>query len=390
VLVSQSSRAELEAVYGRLNKEIAEREHVIRELADQKYALDQHAIVAITDVQGTITQVNERFCTISKYSRDELIGQNHRILNSGHHPKEFFHAMYQTIANGRVWHGEIKNRAKDGSFYWVDTTIVPFIGENGKPWQYIAIRADITERKRVTEELARKMTELHRSNQELEQFAYVASHDLQEPLRMVAAYTQLLAEKYRGKLDEQADKYIAYAVDGATRMQGLIQDLLRFSRVGRAEPNLQNTDSYRVVELARAQLFAAIKESGAVIELGPLPQIVADGSQLVQVFQNLISNAIKFHGEKKPVVRIDAEKQGDEWRFTIADNGIGVIFKRLHTRTEYPGNGIGLSICKKIVERHGGRIWAESVPGEGSKFIFTLPSLPLPRQEARMVGEEMR
>lgn len=207
---------------------------------------------------------------------------------------------------------------------------------------------------------------------------------------MVAAYTQLLAEKYRGKLDEQADKYIAYAVDGATRMQGLIQDLLRFSRVGRAEPNLQNTDSYRVVELARAQLFAAIKESGAVIELGPLPQIVADGSQLVQVFQNLISNAIKFHGEKKPVVRIDAEKQGDEWRFTIADNGIGVIFKRLHTRTEYPGNGIGLSICKKIVERHGGRIWAESVPGEGSKFIFTLPSLPLPRQEARMVGEEMR
>jgi signal transduction histidine kinase len=243
------------------------------------------------------------------------------------------------------------------------------------------------QRRQAEEELGRKLDELHRSNQELEQFAYVASHDLQEPLRMVAAYTQLLAEKYRGQLDEQADKYIAYAVDGATRLQTLIQDLLRFSRAGRAEPNLQNTDCSKVVQQALTHLFAAIRESGAMVEYTSLPRLVADGSQLVQVFQNLIGNAIKFHGEEKPVIRIAAERQGNDWMFTVGDNGIGmapeeisdifVIFKRLHTRTEYSGNGIGLSICKKIVERHGGKIWVESTPGKGSNFKFTLPALPL-------------
>jgi signal transduction histidine kinase len=256
------------------------------------------------------------------------------------------------------------------------------------------------QRRQAEEQLGRKLDELARSNQELEQFAYVASHDLQEPLRMVAAYTQLLAEKYRGKLDEQADKYIAYAVDGATRMQTLIRDLLRFSRAGRGEPNLQNTDCSKVVEQALAQLFAAIRESGAVVDCGSLPQLVADGSQLVQVFQNLIGNAIKFHGEEKPVVRIAAERQGNDWMFTVADNGIGlapedisaifVIFKRLHTRTEYSGNGIGLSICKKIVERHGGKIWVESAPGQGSTFKFTLPALPLLPGESKPSEESGR
>jgi light-regulated signal transduction histidine kinase (bacteriophytochrome) len=210
----------------------------------------------------------------------------------------------------------------------------------------------------------------------------------------------LLAEKYRGKLDEQADKYIAYAVDGATRMQTLIQDLLRFSRAGRGEPNLQNADCSKVVEQALAHLFAAIRESGALVECTSLPRLVADGSQLVQVFQNLIGNAIKFHGEQKPVVRITAERQGNDWMFTVADNGIGmapehipdifVIFKRLHTRTEYAGNGIGLSICKKIVERHGGKIWVESTPGKGSEFKFTLPALRLLPEEASSNEESGR
>jgi signal transduction histidine kinase len=256
------------------------------------------------------------------------------------------------------------------------------------------------QRRQAEEELGKKLDELARSNQELEQFAYVASHDLQEPLRMVAAYTQLLAEKYRGRLDEQADKYIAYAVDGATRMQTLIQDLLRFSRAGRGEPNLQNADCSKVVEQALAHLFAAIRESGALVECTSLPRLVADGSQLVQVFQNLIGNAIKFHGEQKPVVRITAERDGNDWMFTVADNGIGmapehipdifVIFKRLHTRTEYAGNGIGLSICKKIVERHGGKIWVESTPGKGSEFRFTLPALRLLPGEASSNEESDR
>ncbi len=245
----------------------------VAELADQKFALDQHAIVAITDVQGTITYVNEKFCAISKYSREELIGQNHRLVNSGYHPKEFFQQMYQTIASGQVWHGEMRNRAKDGSFYWVDATIVPFMGADGKPRQYVAIRADITERKRAEEEirqlndkLERRVAELARSNADLEQFAYVASHDLQEPLRMVAAYTQLLAERYRGKLDENADKYIGYASEGALRMQTLIQDLLAFSRVGRNGAARVQVDCNAALEEVLLHLGPAIRESGAVVD----------------------------------------------------------------------------------------------------------------------------
>jgi signal transduction histidine kinase len=239
------------------------------------------------------------------------------------------------------------------------------------------------ERKRAHESLAEKIAELARSNADLEQFAYVASHDLQEPLRMVSAYTQLLSERYRGKLDDQADKYIHYAIDGATRMQSLIQDLLAFSRVGRQENALAITDCNRLAESAMENLRAAVMESGAVITLRPLPQLMANGSQLLQVFQNLIGNAIKFHGSESPIIEISARKEGAEWLFSVADNGIGIsaeyaenvfiIFNRLHTRTEYPGNGIGLAICKKIVERHGGKIQARPHAGGGTIFNFTMP-----------------
>lgn len=231
--------------------------------------------------------------------------------------------------------------------------------------------------------------ELARSNRDLEQFAYVASHDLQEPLRMVATYTQLLAERYRGKLDADADKYINYAVDGALRMQKLVQDLLAFSRVGRQGGALQNTDCNAVLQESLKNLEAAIQDSGAVVQQVPLPVVMADRSQLVQVFQNLIGNAIKFRGSAPPTIRVSAEAKGKEWVFSVADNGIGiaaehtenvfVIFRRLHTRAEYPGNGIGLSICKKIIEHHGGRIWVESESGQGSTFKFALPVRPITR-----------
>jgi len=244
------------------------------------------------------------------------------------------------------------------------------------------------ERKQTQESLAQKVEELARSNADLEQFAYVASHDLQEPLRMVSAYTQLLAERYRGKLDDQADKYIHYAVDGATRMRSLIDDLLAFSRVGRQETAIASTDCEALVQRALENLRAAILESGAVITHGPLPRLMANGSQLQQVFQNLIGNAMKFRGSLAPVIEISAENQGTEWLFSLADNGIGisaehaanvfVIFNRLHTRTEYPGNGIGLAICKRIVERHGGRIQALPHQGGGTVFNFTLPATKTP------------
>ena len=363
----------------------------VAELADQKFALDQHSIVAVTDVQGTITYVNQNFCAISQYAREELLGQNHRLINSGYHPKEFFQQMYQTIAAGQVWSGEIRNQAKDGSFYWVDATIVPFLGSDGKPRQYVAIRADITERKRAEEEvqklnaaLNQRVEELARSNAELEQFAYIASHDLQEPLRMVASYTQLLAERYRGKLDENADKFIGYASEGALRMQTLIQDLLAFSRVGRNVAARANVDCNTAIDEVLLNLDPAIQESGALVSHTPLPPLVwVDRSQLIQLFQNLIGNAIKFRGKEPPIISIEAKEANGQWMFSVKDNGIGiaqesaanifVVFQRLHTRIEYPGNGIGLAICKKIVERNGGKIWVEAQPGGGSIFNFTLP-----------------
>jgi signal transduction histidine kinase len=240
------------------------------------------------------------------------------------------------------------------------------------------------QRKQTLEALAHKVEELARSNRDLEQFAYVASHDLQEPLRMVAAYTQLLGERYRGKLDEQADKYINYAVDGAQRMQSLIHDLLAFSRVGRQETELRNVNCHDLVGQAMKDLQAAITENGAVVNRENLPSLKANGSQLKQVFQNLIGNAIKFHGSEAPIIDISAQRHESDWIFSVVDNGIGIapehaesvftIFNRLHTRVEYPGNGIGLAICKRIIERHGGYIEVVPREGSGTVFKFTLPA----------------
>jgi signal transduction histidine kinase len=245
-----------------------------------------------------------------------------------------------------------------------------------------SVRRAIRETK-LRQDHRQSQDDLARSNRDLEQFAYVASHDLQEPLRMVATYTQLLAERYRGKLDADADKYIHYAVDGALRMQKLVQDLLAFSRVGRQGLALENTDCNVALQQALKNLEAAIQESGAIVECAQLPVLVADSSQLVQVFQNLIGNAIKFRGPQPPLVQVSAALTGKEWVFSVADNGIGiaaedaesifVIFRRLHTQAQYPGSGIGLSIGKKIIEQHGGRIWVESEPGHGSTFRFTVP-----------------
>ena len=241
------------------------------------------------------------------------------------------------------------------------------------------------ERQQAQDDLANKAEELARSNRDLEQFAYVASHDLQEPLRMVAAYTQLLAERYRGRLDENAEKYIAYAVEGALRMQTLIQDLLAFSRLGRNGLGPARMDCNEVVEEALQNLRAAVEESGAVVQSAGLPPVHANRTQLVQLFQNLIGNAIKFRGEQRPVITVTGEERDAMTVFAVADNGIGiapehldlifVIFQRLHTRDEYAGNGVGLAICKKIVEQHGGRIWVESQPGAGSTFRFSLPTI---------------
>jgi PAS domain S-box-containing protein len=264
------------------------------------------------------------------------------------------------------------------------TTKGPYQDADGKIIGTLGISREITDRKKAEENLVKMVGDLKRSNEELQQFAYVASHDLQEPLRMVASYTQLLAKRYKGRLDADADEFIAYAVDGSNRMQGLIQDLLIYSRAGTTDKALHQISSEKALQDALANLRATIEESGAVVTHDSLPSLTSDDAQLIQVFQNLVGNAIKYHGPELPHVHVSAAKNGGkQWIFSVRDNGLGidpqyfdrifVIFQRLHGREDFKGTGIGLAICKKIVERLGGRIWVESQPKEGSTFYFALP-----------------
>lgn len=234
------------------------------------------------------------------------------------------------------------------------------------------------------DDLKRKAEELARSNNELEQFAYVASHDLQEPLRMVSSYTQMLAKRYQGQLDAEADEFIGFVLDGANRMRQLIQDLLKYSRAGSSEVFMAEVDVARLLSETLNDLDCAIQSNRAVVTYDKLPTVTANEVQLKQVLQNLIGNAIKFHSDKAPEVHISAERGENQWQFSVRDNGIGipaesserifVVFQRLHSRETYPGTGIGLSICKKIIDRMNGRIWVESTPNQGSTFFFTIPA----------------
>ncbi len=253
------------------------------------------------------------------------------------------------------------------------------------------LQQEMAERQKAEVVVAQRSQELARSNAELEQMAYVASHDLQEPLRMVTSYLQLLEQRYGRQLDADAHDFIEFAVDGAKRMQALIDDLLSYSRVGTKAKPLQPTDCEAVMKTALQSLLMAMEESGAQIQWAGLPRVLGDAAQLTQLFQNLVANAIKFRGEGVPRIDIRTEREDGFWRFEVRDNGIGiapdyferifVMFQRLHNRSKYPGTGIGLAICKKIVEQHGGRIWVESAPGQGTVFKFTLP------QETHEAGE---
>ncbi len=333
---------------------------------------------------GKITDVNISTELVTGYSRDELLGTD--FTDYFTEPVKAKKGYQEVFREGFVSDYALEIQHRNGSITPVLFNASVYKDESGKVIGVFAAARDITELKKAEKILKLKLEELARSNAELEQFAYVSSHDLQEPLRMITSYLQLLQRRYQGNLDDKADKYIHFAVDGASRMQNLINDLLEFSRVTTRGREPEPIDCESVLDQVLSNLELYIKENKATISHDPLPEVRADPTQLAQVFQNLIINGIKFHSEEAPIIHISAEKKESEWIFSVQDNGIGIdpqysekifeVFKRLHKKEEYPGTGIGLAICKKIIERHGGRIWVESELGKGSTFYFTLPINP--------------
>ncbi len=325
---------------------------------------------------------NAAFEKITGYALEEVLGKNCRFLYGTDHDQPGLATIRQAVRQGTEARAEIRNYRKDGSLFWNGLYIAPVNDQQGRLTHFIGIQTDITQQKQQEAELAHKTWELAQSNAELQQFAYVASHDLQEPLRMVASYTQLLGKRYRGKLDQDADEFIGYAVDGATRMQRLIHDLLEYSRVGAEHHSFEETDCELVFQQTMQNLSASVREQHAEVTHDPLPTVQASPTHLIQVFQNLIGNALKFQGGASPKIHVGAKALPDGWEFSVCDNGGGipgdqldrifVIFQRLHGQSEYPGTGVGLAICKRIVEKYGGTIRVESTLGKGSIFYFTL------------------
>jgi PAS domain S-box-containing protein len=358
-------------------------------------------MIAVVDTKGQRVYNSPSYERMLGYSPEEL---EETSAFEQIHPDDRVkvkEAAAQATRGGVGQRIEYRMRHRDGSWRWLESTASTIPSDDGAVDKLVIVNRDITDRKRAEEaldehrkhleelvgertaELANKLQELARSNRDLEQFAYVASHDLQEPLRMVASYTQLLAKRYRGKLDSDADEFIGFAVDGATRMQQLIEDLLSYARLTTRGKALTWTESGSSCDAAVKNLQGALQQTSAVVRVGTLPKVLADPSQMTMLFQNLIGNAIKYHDHRTPEIEIEARLEGEEWIFSVRDNGIGIdpqyserifqMFQRLHTRKDYAGTGIGLAVCKKIVERHGGRIWVDSQPGEGSTFLFTIP-----------------
>ncbi|WP_423956905.1 sensor histidine kinase [Bradyrhizobium sp.] len=368
---------------------------VVRDLTEQRFAERKFQLaveacpsgILMIDAAGVIALANAELERQFGYPRSELIGKSVDLLlperlRQGHirHRSQFRNApAVRAMGAGRDLYG----RRKDGSEFAVEIGLNPITALDGA--MVLATVIDITARKEAEAAIEAHNEQLRRSNAELEQFAYIASHDLQEPLRMVASFTQLLEDRYSDKLDDRARKYIGYAVEGAKRMQSLVRDLLAYSRVTSTEKVLKPVESGAVVAAVAERLSAPIRESGTRILVHPLPVVISDELELGQVFQNLISNAVKFRAaDRPPRIEIAAERQRALWRFSVADNGIGIdqkfgerifqMFQRLHERSKYDGSGIGLAIAKKIVERHGGKIWFVSAPDKGTTFHFTLPA----------------
>lgn len=360
-------------------------ERALRE-SEQRFATfmnNNPAVAWIKDADGCYAYVNPTLCCEYQVSEEEVIGHtDHELLPE--RVADVLRANDETvIASGEPIETIEAISNPDGTDHiWL---IYKFPIENSRGETLVGgLGLDITEQKQNEQALREYAEALERSNRDLEQFAYVASHDLQEPLRMVSSYTSMLAKRYKGQLDADADEFIEYAVGGATRMQRLIQDLLSYSRIGSHGIEITATDADEALDTAIQNISETINEHGATVQRQPLPRVKADHGQLVQLFQNLLTNSIKFRGDTPPCVQVFAEQRDNDWVISVRDNGVGidpeyqeqifVIFRRLHSREKYAGTGIGLALCKRIVERHGGRIWVESAAGRGSTFRFTIPA----------------
>ena len=362
-------------------RDIRERKSAADALQSQAELLNlTNDAVIMRDLDGTIRYSNRGAKEMYGFTEAEMIGHRSHDLFKTKFPIPYEQIEQAICIKGR-WEGELVHHVRDGRKIIVASRQTLKVDLEGKPVAVLEINSDITERK-LTEQRQQVLAEIKRSNLELEQFAYIASHDLQEPLRAVAGCLQILEKTYKGKLDDNADELIHLAIDGAIRMRALISDLLSLSRVSSGEVTFERVDLSLLLEQALKNMKTTIEETGAKITHDALPILTVEKTQLTQLFQNLISNALKFHGDKPPEIHVGTVQHDDQWQFSVRDNGIGFEaehsekifepFKRLHGRDKYPGTGIGLAICKRIVERHRGRIWVESKPGEGTTFYFTI------------------
>lgn len=341
--------------------------------------------IAVVDVDGRLSHLNARALELTGYTREELEGRSFAEIVPQDQLEATAAAVFATLRDGTPARNvETDIQRKDGQRRTINFSLAP-MWDGGQIIGAVGTADDVTERLRAKRELEKYAADVERSNKELAQFAYVASHDLQEPLRVVAGYLQLLETQCAASLPPEARRYIERSVNAIQRMHGLIHDLLSYARIGSRETVRTNVSMEAVLDKVRENLAVALTESGARLAVAPLPTLWADSTQMTQVFQNLIGNALKFRGPETSEIQIQAHRVAEGWRFSVQDNGIGIapdqvervfqIFQRLHTRNEFPGNGIGLAICQKIVENHGGRIWIEPGAERGTIVHFTIPDL---------------
>lgn len=367
------------------------------QVAAIKYALNQSTIIAITDRQGRITFANDAFCQISQYSRDELLGQNHRIINSGYHPAAFFRDLWATIGQGRIWRGEIRNRAKDGHFYWVSTTIVPFRDMKGEIYQYVSIRHDITRQKDAEDQLYQlnkllelkvqeRTSALESVNESLHAFSYMVSHDLKAPVRKNSAFCKILLKEYAEQLDSVGQDYLKRIDTNSEQMLRLVDDFLRLAGINYAHLKSEVVNLSELAQQLATQFHAQEPSRQVDVKIQPDLTVTGDASLLKILLEQLLGNAWKFTGHQETALVEFGVRQSTEDPdpvFFVRDNGVGFDmaqmdrlfkpFQRLHRTDEFTGTGIGLAIAFHIVEKHYGKIWAESLPEKGTTMLFTLP-----------------